>query len=525
MTRTKKSEHMKTRIHIFCLLLCASAAFCLYGVVQAQPGTPDLSFNGTGYVVDTSQPAGSLNRYGFRLVTHPDFKTTVSTLAYTASGYITRIIRYNNDGSLDQGFGNEGYKDLDFNSKTFMAGLALQPDEKIVATGTTTEQGKLVCTTIRLNPDGSFDAGFGLNGIVTTHNMDSLEYACDVKVLSEGKLLVSGRLANQPDNHLFVVRYLPSGLIDTTFGSGGIATKTVPGCWFINFITLNILEDGKILLGGQVKFGIRSGIGLFRLLANGSTDTVFGQNGMVLDTAEYNKGLYQLITQSDGKIVVPTWVYTDATHYNYALIRYQANGSRDQSFANGGLYMGPGGFAYAVAMQTDGKIISAGGLKNDSTMLHATVARLLPSGIPDTTFGNNGFFEFNDSLPSALWDVRTDPSDRSIGTGYCNQQTNPTRKDVFTLRLTAFGVGVNDPPPRQTIGIRPNPFENNITLETPGLKGRIIEVFSIHGQRVESLKMEGETGCFYLGHLPAGLYFLKTAGNAKDRPVPVIKAN
>jgi uncharacterized delta-60 repeat protein len=384
-------------------------------ISMAQPGAPDLSFNGSGYAVDTT---GGINKYGFTLAIHPDFKTTVSALVYTTDGYIARLIRYNADGSLDQSFGDGGYKNIDFNNMTFITGLALQPDGKIVATGTTSEGGKVICTTVRLNPDGSYDNDFGQNGIVMTQGMDSLEYTSDVKVLSDGKLLVSGRLANQNDNQLFIIRYLASGIIDTAFGIGGIATKTVPGGRLNNFGRMSLTNNGKIVLGGQVVFGTSwSGIALFRLSEDGSTDNTFGINGMVVDTAAYKKGLYSLITQPDGRIVVPTWVYLDATHYHYALIRYNADGSRDQTFANNGLYTGPGGFAYGVALQTDGKILSAGGLKNDSTMLHATVARILPSGIPDPAFGNNGFFEFNDSLPSGFWDIRTDPAERSISTG------------------------------------------------------------------------------------------------------------
>jgi hypothetical protein len=64
--------------------------------------------------------------------------------------------------------------------------------------------------------------------------------------------------------------------------------------------------------------------------------------------------------------------------------------------------------------------------------------------------------------------------------------------------------------PGQTIRISPNPFKDFITIETPGISGSLIDIYSMQGQKVETLRMEGEKGCFSLGHLPAGSYFLKS---------------
>jgi hypothetical protein len=93
------------------------------------------------------------------------------------------------------------------------------------------------------------------------------------------------------------------------------------------------------------------------------------------------------------------------------------------------------------------------------------------------------------------------------------------------VRLNAFPVGLPETSTEQTITIRPNPFNNYVTIETPGTSGSVIEVFSIQGQYVETLRMEGEKGTFNLGHLPAGLYFLNPAGHLKKCVLPIIKAD
>ncbi len=476
---------------------------------MAQPGTLDPTFNGTGYVVDTVKSLGSNYMYGFTPVSQPDSKVVVSSLAFTSDGYLARIIRYNADGSPDQTFGTGGYKDLDFNCKTFMPALALQPDGKIVAAGTAETPGMILWTVVRLNPDGSYDNGFGQNGIVQTHVQDSLEYTSDVKVLPDGKLLVSGELSGGTGNHLCMVRYLPDGAVDTTFGNKGIITTTISGGEFSMMGTMGLLDDGKIVLGSQISFGSRLGIALFRFHADGTTDGSFGQNGLALDTAGFNKGNYMLTTQSDGKIVVPAYVYfPDASHPHFSLLRYNADGSRDLTFADNGLYLGPGGAAYCAIVQNDGKIISSGNHFNDTTPKCAAIARFLPSGTPDPIFGNNGFFILYDSIKSGCANVCADPNGKILSSGYCNETASPSHRDLLLLRLNSFGLRIDESGDKAQLKISPNPFRDKILVEAAGMQGSTLTVTSMDGRTLETFTPDSDRETLELGRLQKGIYLL-----------------
>jgi len=119
----------------------------------------------------------------------------------------------------------------------------------------------------------------------------------------------------------------------------------------------------------------------------GSLDPTFGTNGIVTTA---NTSADAAALQSDGKILVAGTIVNPQNSQQGGLLRYNTNGTLDSSFGTGGkVFVANGGSqasnAFAVAIQTDGKILTAA---PDS--LHLTVFRLNTDGSPDTTFGSNG---------------------------------------------------------------------------------------------------------------------------------------
>jgi len=165
------------------------------------------------------------------------------------------IARYNADGTLDTaGFGVDGEVVVDVaGDYDFSFSGALQADGKIVAVGYAANGGQFDIAVVRLNADGTTDPTFGTNGVVTTDFVNTDEFAADIVVQPDGKLVVVGSRQNAGDTayELIVVRYESSGLLDTTFGTGGVVVIDLGGA---SASGTNVLVDpvDRIVVVGTV---------------------------------------------------------------------------------------------------------------------------------------------------------------------------------------------------------------------------------------------------------------------------------
>lgn len=128
---------------------------------------------------------------------------------------------------------------------------------------------------------------------------------------------------------------------------------------------------------------------------DGSLDANFGTAGKVITSI--NSGAdkaYSVALQSDGKIVVAGMTTNTATGKDFACVRYNTDGTLDQTFATAGIFtndvqLGSDDVAYSLAIQADGKIILAG-YSDDGSNKNAALIRLNADGTIDTTFGTSG---------------------------------------------------------------------------------------------------------------------------------------
>jgi uncharacterized delta-60 repeat protein len=285
-------------------------------------------------------------------------------------------------GSLDLSFGHGGRVTTNFyfgpdGTPSFdpLYALVLQSDGKIVAGGETGDEifGDLHDFALaRYNPNGTLDPSFGIGGKVTTDFKDNgfdLLYALALQ--PDGKLIGGGRTTppggSQGGNFDFALaRYNSDGSLDPTFGNKGKVTT--------DFETqddairaLAIQPDGKIIAVGRAMVSGSTDFALVRYNPDGSLDPTFGNNGKVTTAfgTGYERGL-TIVLQPDGKAVVAGSVYVDTPRVispDFGLVRYNSDGSLDTSFGNGGKAITDfGGFdqVRALLMQPDGKIVAAG---------------------------------------------------------------------------------------------------------------------------------------------------------------------
>jgi uncharacterized delta-60 repeat protein len=272
------------------------------------------------------------------------------------------VARYSTNGTLDPTFGTGGLLTTDFGGSDQANGVTIQPDGKIVVVGLL--QGSIGVA--RYNADGSLDSTFGSSGKVITDASPSFDGAFDVAI-SSGKIVVGGGTGLYPSSpsDFQLVRYNANGSLDTTFGSVGIVTTDFGGT--DNIFAIAVGADGKITAAGATKSALPGDFAVARYNADGSLDPGFGSGGKV--TTDFSAGSEDggngVVVQPDGTITVAGTAGSPPAGTSFAVLRYTATGSLDTTFGSGGkasaVFGNPVNNAFDIAAQPDGKVVVAGG--------------------------------------------------------------------------------------------------------------------------------------------------------------------
>jgi uncharacterized delta-60 repeat protein len=207
----------------------ASHDYALLAVRYLADGTLDTTFNHTGIVYTIAgDPDGN---FGKAVKVQPDGKVLLAgSGSFGTEGGNFVVVRYNTDGSLDGSFGNGGIASIDFYGQDDGAsGMDLAPDGKIVLSGSSVKPGHIVEVAIaRLNNDGTLDNSFGNAGRILNPLRDWNDNGIAVALQTDGKVVVAGNSYRDvyPNNYCdpFLVRYLPGASEINVFG----AIKTEP---------------------------------------------------------------------------------------------------------------------------------------------------------------------------------------------------------------------------------------------------------------------------------------------------------
>ena len=232
-----------------------------------------------------------------------------------------------------------------------------------------------------------------------------------------------------------------AGNLDTTFGKGGkVVTSFVNSAApFQSAIPADaaLQSDSKIVVavGFDNSTIATEAFGVVRYLSNGSLDATFGKNGRVqIAFTNFINSPSALAIQSDGKIVVAgTASSADGTVSEFAVARFNSNGSLDTTFGTGGKVTtnfvgvklgGVSNPANAVLIQADGKILVGGGASEcGKCIMNTALARYDSDGSLDTTFGNDGMVDVTavgaviSLAEDAAGDIFTEGTPRPIGLG------------------------------------------------------------------------------------------------------------
>jgi uncharacterized delta-60 repeat protein len=340
-----------------------------------------------------------------------------STSVITTSTLI--LSRWNGtDGTLDTTFNatgsQPGFQALSVGDTTVGQAVTLQADGKIVVCGYTHQTAITKFLVARYNTNGTIDTSFNTVGYNTT-SFGAGAQANSVKLQSTGKAIVAGT-AVQGKGAFALARYNTNGTLDATFGTAG---QTVTSIGFGAVLRqIAILGDDSIIAVGYVFDGASTDFVVAKYTAAGALDATFGVGGIVITPIDTRAEAYAVAIQSDGKIVVGGVSYVNNIGRS-TLVRYSVTGTLDGTFGSGGIVTSAlqnGASIYGVVLQTDGKIVVSGTVIGNFGPFFA-VGRYTSTGALDVTFDSTGVGQ-NPASSSEAYSVALQSDGKIVAGGY-----------------------------------------------------------------------------------------------------------
>ncbi len=311
----------------------ATSAGSAFGVARLRAnGTPDPHFSANGRRITTFTG----NDAPQRVVSLGNGRILVAGSAGGAFG----LVAYQHDGSLDPAFGTGGKVVTDVTTGADrVLDLRLEPDGSILAAGIAGDQ----FATVRYDADGSLDQSFGTGGVVLTTDgfpgePHALRLQPDGKLLATGM----GDQDSQGVRPLLVSRYDADGSLDRTFGGDGRVTTVsrsadYQDADYLEGDALLVDPEGRVLVGGELDWADYSYFCLVRYLPDGTLDPSFGDDGLAIHGGDgYYAQILSLAQQADGKIVAAGWTDRMSKSLTLAVLRYTTTGALDRSFSDDG---------------------------------------------------------------------------------------------------------------------------------------------------------------------------------------------
>jgi uncharacterized delta-60 repeat protein len=344
---------------------------------------------------------------------------------------------------------------------------------------------------IRLNSDGSqdlsFDAGFEFNPTINA-----------IALQPDGKILIAGEYSSV-SHGTGITRLLPNGAVDDTFNAGQAPTS---------IRDIKVLSNGRILVAGR--FSSWPG-GLAVLNPDGTRDESFVHSAHVFSSASFDNLIYpRTAIQPDGKIVVAGLQTSNIVK----IMRYNADLTVDSEFHVANNAQINGVFPTGVAIQNDGKIIVTGYFLNsyDGNPDVSGVMRLNADGTLDSTFDNADGFG-NTSLVYDC-DLQTDGKILVVTENSSYQGQNlylsggwPTNQAIIRLNGDAAGTAVQERSAPFTYRLFPNPAQDVLFLKQVPV-GALVRLTDLTGRALLEQRATAEQLELPLASQAPGVYMV-----------------
>lgn len=435
------------------------------------------------------------------------------------------VLRYNQDGTLDTSFQDEGHILLPF---TTIVAFAKKSDNELFFAGSIVAFGGNTDFIVgKIDSDGNLDSTFGTNGIKQLgFGYQSDDNASGIALQSDGKIIVVGNTTFGPNSltqHV-VIRLLPNGEYDTSFNTDGIFTLEMV-THRQSLRTVDLMDDGKIVCSGSVTLTTGSNQGrmcVLRLLPNGSLDTTFATVGYRYFNPGTQGGstVNSHITFNDGSVLLGGSSYTpnnSGVINNFTLVKLDAFGAIDTTFANNGVavnfFLGRSGAINKLVLDDNQNIYAVGasaivGVSGEDF----AISKCNANGELITDFGSNGYF-FTDFAGSGDFPFSFFiENNKILVAGTATVSTNPTKQFFAMARIIDESLlnTINFSADEEYV-VYPTIFSDAITITASSETMVGISLFDYAGRKLimSSLVLQQNGTPLNLSTLAKGNYILK----------------
>ena len=371
------------------------------------PATGVLTFTaGPNFAAPTD--SNHDNVYNVIVQVSDGYQTAVQAIAVTVT-FVPQPPTFSSGTALDPTFGVNGVQATALPTSISILGqngqnIAVDASGRFVVAGKSAGNNFAIT---RYLPTGAIDTNFGTNGSVTTAiGSDSLAGQC-VTIDSSGNILVGGFL-NGSSTAFAIARYTPAGALDTTFGVNGIQITSIGTNAQVEALTFD--GAGNIIAVGKATVGSRIDIIVARYSSGGFLDTTFGSSGTVTAALGSSCNADSVIANSSGIVIAGEELI--GSQQVMIVARFTTAGVLDSTFNATGVAtatIGSGSSnANVVAIDSSNRIVIGGGGSSFA------LARFSSTGTPDSTFGASGIVNTSIGSGSAAIESLTFDSSGNI---------------------------------------------------------------------------------------------------------------
>ncbi|MCW1964612.1 T9SS type A sorting domain-containing protein [Chryseobacterium viscerum] len=423
------------------------------------------------------------------------------------------IQRLNTDGSVDNSFNTVFIPPVSSSPLSRLIKMYIQPDQKIVL-------GDILGTKlIRLNENGTYDQSFGSNGVVASSIFNSFFDNLglsgpfnfhNVLLASNNKILLCTTVVDNQSSELAVLRLNENGSIDTTFGNNGIVLQEA------NLGRLVVQNDSKLILIGQKADGtfVKS-----RYSENGILDNTYNNNSISYTPIQNYSTYFCTATGKDNN----TYIYgvsSSATSpvSTITLMKLNQNGDLDNSFGTNGVvnesyyntnnYYVDNNILYPTLLLDNSNhlfLVCMASPTGNAADLNQFIKKFNPDGSVDYGFGNNGIVDVDLNNKEFMRSAIMTSDQKILIFG--NHQT--PSKGIITKVLNNGNIlaAKDETIKSENLIIYPNPVKNILNINTRQLKDYSAEIIDVSGRKV--LKTTIKESKIDVSNLKQGVYYLK----------------
>ena len=312
-------------------------------------GILDITFNSSGSTPGIQTLLAGSRSEGYGVVLDANSKILVSGMSIQNNQTNMLLARYLTTGAIDTSFNTVGYVTQLVGSGAIANAVGVQSTGKIIVAGCSINGGSPNFTLARFTSTGALDATFGTSGITTTPIGNSSTISA-ISIITAATNTDDIIAVGNFDNHIAIARYTAAGILDSTFGTGGIFKPSITGASSTIAYDVSLDASSNIIVAGSALISGTNESLLMRLTPSGAFDTSFNTVGYVTQAISGGSEFFTTTLQFNQLILAGGYAIGTLTN-QISLARYLNSGAIDTSYGTNG-----------IALTTDGNVAYASSL-------------------------------------------------------------------------------------------------------------------------------------------------------------------